>query len=160
MADILQYAVRGLNSGEIGICLYHLEILWWDSIRIVFWPLMGILGMIYVVYVERKRQVMYWSLAGSITLGIGWILAFCLSYHEFKRELTRFMMPGYFLGMILIAFLIGRMFTKDKIARCVSVASMFIILCGQIPYRLIDMVEILQTDRIVPLIRQMIVYIH
>ncbi|MBD5475954.1 MAG: hypothetical protein HDR17_08255 [Lachnospiraceae bacterium] len=160
MENTLQYAVEGLNKGDIGICLYHLGILCWDSVRIIFWPLMGTLGMMWEVYKRRERQIIYWSFAGVIALGIGWIIAFVFSYCELKRELTRFMMPCYFLCMIFMAVLLGKLYERDKICRCICICSMFMILCGQIPYRLIENIEVLQTDQIAPLLKQMITFVN
>ena len=159
MENVLQYAVEGLNSGDIGICLYHLGILFWDSVRIIFWPLIGTLGMVWAVYKRRERQTIYWALAGAVALGSGWMIAFCFSYCELKRELTRFMMPCYFLCMVFTAILLGKLYQRDKVCKYISIFSMFVILCGQLPYRLIENIEVLQIDRITSLMKQMITFI-
>ena len=160
MENILQYAVEGLNSGDIGICLYHLGILCWDSVRIIFWPLIGTFGVAWAVYDRKEQQTIYWALAGVAALGIGWVIAFCFSYCELKRELTRFMMPSYFLCMIFTAILLGKFYQRDKVCRCISIFSMVVILCGQLPYRLVENIKVLQTDRITALMKEMITFIN
>ena len=68
-------------------------------------------------------------------------------------------MPCYFLCMVFTAILLGKLYQRDKVCKYISIFSMFVILCGQLPYRLIENIEVLQIDRITSLMKQMITFI-
>lgn len=133
MKETLSCAVESWHNGEWYVTLYALSALWWDSIRIIFWPLLGVLGVGIAAYRDkRNRKAAYWAIAGFSVLGVGYPIAFLISYHAYKWALSRFMMPFYLIGMVFLAVLLGKAWMQKGLLRLVGAASFCLILSGQL----------------------------
>lgn len=142
--DILQYAKDGLYNGEIGFAIHHISMLIWDSIRIIFWPFVGMIGIIilyqYRIHQEKKgnlyssnnKIIYYWGVAGVVSSFIGYLITFFFNINGYKWQLTRFMFPMYFLGMFFLAWIMGITWNKGKTWRIIDVMSMCMIMIGPI----------------------------
>lgn len=132
--ETLDCAVDALHNGEWYVLLYALTALWWDSIHIIFWPLLGVLGIGLTAYHQREnREISLWAVAGLGTLAVGYPIAFFISLNAYKWALSRFAMPFYFVGMLFMAVILGRAWTGKKgLYRFISACSVFIILIGQV----------------------------
>lgn len=131
--ETLTCAVEGWHNGEWYVTLYALSALWWDSIRIIFWPLVGVLGVGVAAYHDKQnRKTGYFAITGFSTLIAGYPIAFLISYHAYKWALSRFMMPFYLIGMVFLAVLLGKAWMKKGLYRLIGVVSFFLILFGQI----------------------------
>lgn len=132
--ETLDCAVDALHNGEWYVLLYALTALWWDSIHIIFWPLLGIVGVGLAAYHQRdNRETAFWAMTGFGTLAIGYPIAFFISLNAYKWALSRFAMPFYFLGMLFLTVILGRAWlNQKKLYRLVSAGSIFIILIGQV----------------------------
>lgn len=130
----LDCAVDALHNGEWYVLLYALTALWWDSIHIIFWPLLGVLGVGLAAYHQKdSRETAFWAMAGLGTLAVGYPIAFFISLNAYKWALSRFAMPFYFLGMFFLAVFLGMAWKSQKrLYRLISVGSIFIILIGQV----------------------------
>lgn len=158
MKEIMDYAVEGLHSGHYGFCLYHLSILAWDSIRVIFWALLGVAGVGLAAYHRKDKQSLFWGISGVVTLAVGYVITFFFSYNGYKKELVRFMLPAYFLGMIFAVIVLGKLWERQKAYRIVSILSVFLILAGQVPYRILGMISTIQNYDVWNCIRQMILF--
>ncbi len=158
MSDMLQYAVKGWQSGDYGIFLYHLSLLLWDGVRVIFWAMLGMLGVCIRAYLKKDGRIGFFAASGTATLLFGFIITFFFSYSGRKMELVRFMLPGYFLGMIFMAVILGKLWRKQKILRYLSALSMFAILVGQVPYRLVDIARTIQEYDVVRCFCRMVVF--
>lgn len=133
MRETLNCAVEGWHNGEWYVTLYALSALWWDSIRIIFWPLIGVLGIGIAAYHDKNnKRAGYWAIAGFSALIVGYPIAFLISYHAYKWALSRFMMPFYLIGMVFLAVLLGKAWKDKGLYRLIGAASFFMILFGQI----------------------------
>lgn len=134
MEEMMNCAVDALHHGEWYLLLYALAALWWDSIRIIFWPLLGVLGIGLIAYHRRAdKETGFWAMAGFGTLAVGYSIAFFISLNSYKWALSRFAMPFYFLGMLFLAVILGLAWTgKKRLYRLISAGSVFIILIGQL----------------------------
>lgn len=133
MKETLNCAVEGWHNGEWYVTLYALSALWWDSIRVIFWPFLGVLGVGIAAYHDKNnKRAGYWAIAGVSVLIVGYPFAFLISYHAYKWALSRFMMPFYLIGMVFLAVLLGKAWKHKGLYRLIGAASFFIILLGQI----------------------------
>lgn len=132
--ETLDCAVDALHNREWYVLLYALTSLWWDSVHIIFWPLLGVLGVGLAAYHQRdNRETAFWAMAGFGTLAVGYPIAFFISLNAYKWALSRFAMPFYFLGMLFLAVILGGALRGEKkLYRLISVGSVFIILIGQV----------------------------
>lgn len=131
--ETLTCAVEGWHNGEWYVTLYALSALWWDSIRIIFWPLVGVLGVGVAAYHDKQnRKTGYFAITGFSALIAGYPIAFLISYHAYKWALSRFMMPFYLIGMVFLAVLLGKAWMKKGLYRIVGAVSFFLILFGQL----------------------------
>ena len=60
--------------------------------------------MIYHTAFKQKAFGKIECRVGLLCLIIGYIIAFSLQYHGYKWELSRFLMPGFFIGQIFLAY--------------------------------------------------------
>ncbi len=132
--ETLTCAVDALHDGKWYVLLYALTALWWDSVRIIFWPLLGVLGIGLTAYHKKNNEeISFWAMAGFGTLAVGYPIAFFISLNAYKWALSRFAMPFYFLGMLFLAIILGKAWIcKKGLYRFISACSGFIILIGQI----------------------------
>lgn len=132
--ETLNCAVDALHNGEWYVLLYALTALWWDSMHIIFWPLLGVLGTGLAAYHQRdNRETAFWAMAGLGTFAVGYPIAFFISLNAYKWALSRFAMPFYFLGMLFLAVFLGMAWkSRKRLCRLISVGSVFIILIGQL----------------------------
>lgn len=132
--ETLDCAVDALHNGEWYVLLYALTALWWDSVHIIFWSLLGVLGVAVAAYYQKdNRETAYWAIAGLGTLAVGYPIAFFISLNAYKWALSRFAMPFYFLGMLFLAVILGRAWTSQKkLYRWISGVCVFVILIGQV----------------------------
>lgn len=139
MQTMMDYAVDGLHQGKWYVLFHGLASLWWDSIRIIFWPLLGVLGMGLIAYRQRSsRELSYWAVVGFGVMAVGYPVAFLISLNGYKWALSRFAMPFYFLGMLFLAMILGRAWKSDqKLYRLASLFSVFAILISQIGDKLL-----------------------
>lgn len=137
--ETLDCAVDALHQGEWYVLLYALAALWWDSIRIIFWPLLGVLGIGLAAYHQRdNRETGLWAMAGFGVLTVGYPIAFLISLNAYKWALSRFAMPFYFLGMLFLAVILGRGWNCRKGLYCfISACCVFVILIGQVLDRIL-----------------------
>lgn len=132
MESILDYSVDALHQGSWYVLVHCLTSLWWDSVRIIFWPLLGVLGMGLIACQKKDREISYWAVLGFSVLAVGYPVAFLISLNGYKWALSRFAMPFYFLGMIFLAAILGRAWRSEKkLYRLISIFSVFVILAGQ-----------------------------
>ncbi len=134
MKETLDCAVRAFQNSEWYVLLYCLTALWWDSVRIIFWPLLGVLGIMMASYWHKEsKETGYWAVMGFSSLAIGYPIAFFISLNAYKWALSRFAMPFYFLGMLFLAVILGRGWKSGKgLYRLASLCSVFFILSGQV----------------------------
>ncbi len=134
MEKMMDCAVDALHQGEWYLLFYALAGLWWDSVRIMFWPLLGVLGIGLLAYHRRNdRETGFWAMAGFGTLAVGYVVDFFISLNSYKWALSRFAMPFYFLGMLFMAVILGQALTgKRRLYRLLSAGSVFLILVGQV----------------------------
>lgn len=133
MESILDYAVDALHQGSWYVLVHCLTSLWWDSVRIIFWPLLGVLGMGLIACQKKDREISYWAVLGFSVLAVGYPVAFLISLNGYKWALSRFAMPFYFLGMMFLAAILGRAWRSEKkLYRRISIFSVFVILVGQV----------------------------
>ena len=133
MESILDYAVDALHQGSWYVLVHCLTSLWWDSVRIIFWPLLGVLGMGLIACQKKDREISYWAVLGFSVLAVGYPVAFLISLNGYKWALSRFAMPFYFLGMMFLAAILGRAWRSEKkLYRLISIFSVFVILVGQV----------------------------
>lgn len=134
MEKMMDCAVDALHQGEWYLLFYALAGLWWDSVRIMFWPLLGVLGIGLLAYQRRNdRETGFWAMAGFGTLAVGYVVDFFISLNSYKWALSRFAMPFYFLGMLFMAVILGQALTgKRRLYRLLSAGSVFLILVGQV----------------------------
>lgn len=139
MKETLDCAVDALHQGQWYILLYCLTALWWDSIRIIFWPLLGVLGIGLAAYHQGdNREIRLWAVTGFGTLAVGYPIVFCISLNSYKWPLSRFAMPFYFLGMLFLAFILGQAWIcRKRLYRFVSACCVFLILIGQVLDRIL-----------------------
>lgn len=132
--ETLDCAVDALHQGEWYVLLYALTALWWDSIHIIFWPLLGVFGVGLAAYHHGdNRETGLWAMAGFGVWAVGYPIAFFISLNAYKWALSRFAMPFYFLGMLFLAVILGRAWMDQKrLYRLVSAGCIFIILIGQV----------------------------
>lgn len=158
--ETLDCAVEGLHNGEYYVVLYCLSMLWWDSIRIIFWPLLGVIGVVLAAYHRRDNgETFYWAIAGVGVLFTGYPIAFLVSYNAYKWELSRFMMPFYLMGMIFLTFFVGRALTyKARVYRYVGVLCVFCILTGQILDKILILYQNGCRSDILSLMKEMILF--
>lgn len=134
MEKMMDCAVDALHHGEWYLLFYALAGLWWDSVRIMFWPFLGVLGIGLLAYHRRNdKEIGFWAMAGFGTLAVGYVVDFFISLNSYKWALSRFAMPFYFLGMLFMAVLLGQAWIgKRKLYRLLGAGSVFIILVGQV----------------------------
>jgi hypothetical protein len=111
---------------------YVVETFLWGSLRMVFFPLLGLALLAYhlnsrrgLPALERKSDsTMSGLLAASVAVFLpGFILCLLLMVQDYKWPLTRFMIPGYALSMICLAVCLGRYsrFIKNRWVQAFSV---------------------------------------
>lgn len=134
MEKMMDCAVDALHHGEWYLLFYALAGLWWDSVRIMFWPFLGVLGIGLLAYHRRNdKEIGFWAMAGFGTLSVGYVVDFFISLNSYKWALSRFAMPFYFLGMLFMAVLLGQAWIgKRKLYRLLGAGSVLIILLGQV----------------------------
>ncbi len=133
ISETLHCAVEGWHNGEWYVALYALSALWWDSIRIIFWPFLGVLGVGIASYRDkRSKKATYWAIVGVSVLTVGYPVAFFISYNAYKWAFSRFMMPFYLIGMLFLTVLLGRAWEKKGLCRLIGGFSFLVILLGQI----------------------------
>jgi hypothetical protein len=85
------------------------------ALRLVFFPLLGIV-MLAVVLVLRRREpavsagfppIAWWNAQAAVALAIGFGIAFFLAMRGLKWPLARFMVPGAVMGLASLALAVG-----------------------------------------------------
>lgn len=153
--DMMQHTEEAYRNGNGGLAVYYAGLLAWDSIRVVFWALMGILLMVRATYIKKKNT--YWAVAGVIMFIIGYMIAFCLALNDYKWELSRFMMPAYFVGMLFLVFCLGEAWEKKQYRPFVMM-TVGLILAGELPYKINVLLEKCQRDQVFRLMKEMILF--
>lgn len=99
---------------KIAELLFILETLFWDSIRIVFFPLLGLCLLWYQLRVLRLRDYVLLRALFSVSVllfSVGFLIAYPFILNgEFKWELSRFMIPGYTLSMVSLVVSLNRFY--------------------------------------------------
>ncbi len=160
MQTTMDYAVDALHEGTWYMLFHSLATLWWDSIRIIFWPLLGVLGMMLFAYWKRDdRELSYWALSGFGVMAVGYPIAFLISLNGYKWALSRFAMPFYFLGMLFMAMILGRAWKSErKLYRWISGISVFVILVGQVGDKLLIYYDRVSQNHIWSAMRDMMLF--
>lgn len=151
--NIIQYAKDAYHSGEFGLLIYHISLLFWDSIRIVFWALLGIVLQAYRAYSRKKFD--YGAASGVIMFVLGYAVSFCFKINNYKWELSRFMMPAYFVGMIFLASWLGRLWKEKRYCPFAAMA-ITLILAGNVPYKVYVVYEKCRQSDMVRVVKEMI----
>ena len=95
---------------------FEIETRLWSVTRIAFFPLLGI-GILGLAVLTKKHaadatawpgMLSYWKWSW-MTFGVGFLNAFFLIVDGKKRDLSRFMLPGYLLGMMALALALERL---------------------------------------------------
>lgn len=160
MKATLDCAVEALRHGEWYVLIYCLTVLWWDSIRIIFWPLLGILGVaLAACHQGNNREATYWAIAGFGAFAVGYPIAFFISLNAYKWALSRFAMPFYFVGMLFLAVILGRIRKSERRAyRLISVCFIFIILAGQLLDKILIFYEKCAHNDVLSLMKGMVLF--
>ncbi len=101
-----------------------------DSFRITFFPVLGILGLIYFL-IRRKIDYENYTLIkiflifGILTFCCGFSIAFFIQKSGYKWELSRFMILGYSIGLFAFAIVVDafikNMHSSKKILICAGI---------------------------------------
>lgn len=104
---------------EINNLIFKSESNLWSSIRVTFFPIIGIIILRYLIknnkynYKDNEHNEIKTILLFSIiTFIIGFLIAFLINIY--KWELARFLIPGYFFGMMSLVLVINFFQTKLK----------------------------------------------
>lgn len=159
MKETLNCAVEGWHNGEWYVTLYALSALWWDSIRIIFWPFLGVLGAGIAAYHDKNnKRAGYWAIVGVSVLIVGYPIDFLFSYHAYKWALSRFMIPFYLIGMVFLMVFLGKAWKSKGLYRLIGAVSFFMILFGQILDRSIILYQHCSKNNIGDLMRKVITF--
>lgn len=120
--------------------IYLFESIVTDSLRIIFWPFLGIVGL-YIINkkylkkrynTEEKEVLNKYNLlfyCSIITFCIGFMLTFVFKISGYKWELSRFLILGYFLGMVCLVVLFDYLNSNNLLSKkTVLILSMIIII--------------------------------
>ncbi len=112
-----------LNHGKIQGLIFLIERMFWDSLRVLFFPILGFVLMFFCLrklnrFRESKNLKFYYFFLYSslVCFLIGFIFSYFFIIGGRKFELSRFMIPGYYLGMIclVIGFYLFSFFIEKK----------------------------------------------
>jgi len=123
----LSFAAEYIKTGQVKIqfllqIVWNLEQIFLTSIRVHFFPILGILFMCFRSDKVRGEyflktgslQIKQIGYYGSILFLTGFILCFSFSLNGYKWELSRFLIPGVSIGMLGMA-LTAIHFTKKTV---------------------------------------------
>jgi len=121
------------SSDNLFIKMWQFESFLWDSLRIAFYPILGMIlfGFFVILttytncinkdihlrynYLLSAKNIYFISILSFVQ---GYFITFFWVISAFKWELTRFMIPGYCLGMILLIVSVDillRMFIRKHV---------------------------------------------
>jgi hypothetical protein len=91
--------------------IFRLESHLWDASRLLFFPILGIVGLAAVLLhgripagAERREYFRTWDLCAAISFLAGFGITFCLRFHGYKWELSRFLIPGVLTALVCLVF--------------------------------------------------------
>jgi hypothetical protein len=107
-----------LNLGAV----FFVEQVVSNSIKVVFWPLFGVVLSFYLFRTVRKISNAYMyiyriNLTAILILFLGLFLNAFFNIDGFKWELTRFLILGYFLGMFTLLLSLNFLHKKHILSR-------------------------------------------
>ena len=123
---------------NIASIIWILEQSFITSIRVLFWPLLGIILIRNKIKINENKLDGLGKLAPSLniilsigffTLIIGFLLSYSISLNGYKWELSRFMIPGVAIGMVALILTILENFKSKRIG-VLSFITLFILLIG------------------------------
>ncbi|MCM1266499.1 MAG: hypothetical protein NC302_01230 [Bacteroidales bacterium] len=155
LRDIVQRLIDEFKNENLGLTVHYAGLLVWDSIRIVFWPLVGIALTVCAAY--RRKKFDYRAASGAVMFATGYVIAFGFALNNYKWELSRFMMPAYFVGMIFLAFWLGRIW-EEKRYRSFVMMAVGLILAGNLPYAISNMIGKCHQNDVFRLLKEMILF--
>ena len=99
--------------------IFTVETNLWNSIRVAFFPILGIIVLGVLIknkkyeYRENEQNTIKTLFEfAAITFIVGFLIAFFISIY--KWEFSRFLIPGYFFGMISLVLVINAYLEKLK----------------------------------------------
>jgi hypothetical protein len=91
--------------------VFRLESQLWVSLRVLFFPILGIVGLAALLLdgrvaagVRQREYFRFWDLCAAISFLAGFGITFGLSFHGYKWELSRFLIPGILTALICLVF--------------------------------------------------------
>lgn len=101
-------------SIQINNMIFRVESNLWTSIRIFFFPIFGILAMLYLVkykqYSIKSIDIKILLLFSLMSFIIGFLMVFFINIS--KWPLSRFLIPSYLMGMIFLVMVIDFYYPK------------------------------------------------
>lgn len=120
------------------------------SLRVLFWPLLGLLGIIWLIKkhsvskttvncLRLAPSVNMFAVIGGLVFLMGFVVCFSISLNDYKWELSRFMIPGIILGLFCLCislntYLSGKYYSTSfsVILCCTIILGPLIQITGQI----------------------------
>lgn len=104
------------KTKNFNMCAYIYELLFLDSLRIIFFPLVGIIWFKLYAFKKREQANIQNHIANDLIVLFagGYFIAFLFLYHGYKWELSRFMIPGYFFGLTAFAYTLSKWAARSK----------------------------------------------
>ena len=87
--------------------IFDLETRTWDSIRVIFFPLVGFLAYWLLLKWGKIKDPYSLLLNGAVVFAVGFCFAYFIygnkwEVYGIKWELSRFLIPGYVMGLIAL----------------------------------------------------------
>jgi hypothetical protein len=95
--------------------LWLFEINFWIMIKILGFPIIGLIGM-YKIIIKKEKNIQFFPLFINTTLFflLGVFITFLFRISDYKWELTRFLIPGIYFSLInLTVFLYKANYIKN-----------------------------------------------
>lgn len=141
-SDLREIRSKGLNININSIpgILFLLEAMLWDSLRIIFFPFISFVFLFFYLFYYNKENnrenikennkdienIKFLYIASIITFLIGFFIAYFFIIQGRKWELSRFLIPGYGLGLICLGISLN--FLKKLIKNKILLISIFFII--------------------------------
>ncbi|MBF0135250.1 MAG: hypothetical protein HQL65_03360 [Magnetococcales bacterium] len=153
----IQYIMKEKNVQAFQEILWsRMEMMIWTAIttafRVAFFPILGFVFLGSLLYSLGKKQIqshpllpqltqmhLFWTM-GLLVFVFAFTLNFLFEYHGLKWELTRFLAPGYAMGMIFFILWFHFMVEKFQYNRLYWTILAFIMSVGPL-LRMIDIVH-------------------
>ncbi|HAR62502.1 MAG TPA: hypothetical protein DCS13_03475 [Candidatus Margulisbacteria bacterium] len=107
----VSYKQASVASIPIEDLIFLLEDYAWKSLRAIFYPLAGMILLFIYIFVskimsKKSQELEYYLLLTAVMFAAGVGVAYPFVLKGYKWELTRFMIPGGYLGMFFLVIAI------------------------------------------------------